>query len=154
VDIPNDGEYARRGFTQYIHERLGGLEPVILKPGDKNPLDQIGHEIERDDFPGFYAQHDKVYRFMWMLPGVDMTEMANIRGKSEIFRLAGPVRYIGAEKVQWDIANLRAGLAGRDVSDAFITAVTPTTERRDLDVDKFYPSQDAYLEALGDALHE
>jgi 5-methyltetrahydropteroyltriglutamate--homocysteine methyltransferase len=154
LDIVNDGEYARRGFTTYIHERLGGLEPLVLRPGDKNPLDQIGHELERDEFPGFYAQHDKVYRFMWMLPGVDMTEMLNVRGKSEIFKLTGPITYIGQDAVRADMDNLRVGLAGAAVSDAFITAVTPTTERRDAGVLDHYSSQEDYLQALGDALHE
>jgi 5-methyltetrahydropteroyltriglutamate--homocysteine methyltransferase len=154
LDIVNDGEYARRGFTTYIHERLGGLEPLVLKPGEKNPLDQIGHELERDEFPGFYAQHDKVYRFMWMLPGVDMSEMVNVRGKSEIFRLAGPITYAGRDAVQADIANLRAGLGEAAVSDAFITAVTPTTERRDVGISDFYPTHDDYLHALADAMHQ
>jgi 5-methyltetrahydropteroyltriglutamate--homocysteine methyltransferase len=154
LDIVNDGEYARRGFTTYIHERLGGLEPLVLRPGDKNPLDQIGHELERDEFPGFYAQHDKVYRFMWMLPGVDMTEMLNVRGKSEIFKLGGPITYIGRDAVNADMDNLRAGLAGGTVSDAFVTAVTPTTERRDAGIGDFYSSHDDYLHALADALHE
>src|SRR4051794_10945185 len=34
IDIPNDGEFARRGFTAYIHERLGGLEPREFDPGE------------------------------------------------------------------------------------------------------------------------
>jgi 5-methyltetrahydropteroyltriglutamate--homocysteine methyltransferase len=154
LDIVNDGEYARRGFTTYVHERLGGLEPLVLRPGEKNPLDQIGHELERDEFPGFYAQHDKVYRFQWMLPGVDMSEMLDIRGKSEIFRLVAPISYIGWDAVGTDMSNLRAALDGGTVADAFITAVTPTTERRDADVLEHYSSRDDYLRALGDALHE
>src|SRR5262249_39530433 len=54
IDIPNDGEYARRGFTTYIHERLAGLESRMLAPGEKNPLDQHGHQLERLAFPEFY----------------------------------------------------------------------------------------------------
>jgi 5-methyltetrahydropteroyltriglutamate--homocysteine methyltransferase len=154
IDIPGDGEYARRGFTTYIHERLGGLEPIVLKPGEKNPIDGIGHDLERDEFPGFYAQHDKVYRFMWMLPGVDMSEMEKVRGKSEVFRLTGPITYQGERAVAKDIANLRAATDGLPVADAFITAVTPTTERRDAGVSDYYASNDDYLQALADAMHE
>jgi 5-methyltetrahydropteroyltriglutamate--homocysteine methyltransferase len=134
IDIPNDGEYARRGFTTYIHERLGGIEGRTLQPGEKNPLDQHGHQLERAAFPDFYEQHDKFYRFVWMLPGVDMAEMADVRGKSELFTLTGPIRYQGHAHVQRDMDSLRAALSGLDVTDAFITAVTPTTERKDVGV--------------------
>jgi 5-methyltetrahydropteroyltriglutamate--homocysteine methyltransferase len=154
IDIPNDGEYARRGFTTYVHERLGGLEPRFLAPGEKNPLDQHGHQLERVAFPGFYEQYDKAYRFMWMLPEVNMDGMANVRGKSEFFRLTGPITYQGHRQVQQDMDNLRAGLAGLPTSDAFITAVTPTTERKDQGVLDFYPNHRAYQYALADALHE
>jgi 5-methyltetrahydropteroyltriglutamate--homocysteine methyltransferase len=154
VDIPNDGEFARRGFTTYIHERFAGLEPRALDPSQKNPLDQHGHQRERLDFPEFYDQHDKVYRFMWMLPGVSMDEMVNVRGKSELFRLDGPISYRGEALVQRDITRLRAGLHGLQVADAFITAVTPTTERKDEGILEYYPNRLAYLYALADALHE
>src|SRR5262245_23073011 len=154
IDVPNDGEYARRGFTTYIHERLAGLESRPLAAGEKNPLDQHGHQLERLAFPEFYEQPDRAYRFMWMLPGVDMSEMVNVRGKSEFFRLTGPIAYQGQRHVQNDMANLRAGLEGLHTSDAFITAVTPTTERKDLDILEHYPNHRAYLYALADALHE
>ena len=49
---------------------------------------------------------------------------------------------------------MRAGLDGLHVADAFITAVTPTTERKDAGVLDFYPNHRAYLYALADALHE
>jgi 5-methyltetrahydropteroyltriglutamate--homocysteine methyltransferase len=153
IDIPNDGEFARRGFTTYIHERLAGLQPRVLAPDEKNPLDQHGHQLERLAFPEFYAQHDKAYRFMWMLPGVSMDDMVDVRGKSEFFRLSGPISYQGERHVLQDMANLRAGLAGLHPADAFITAVTPTTERKDQGVLDFYPSLQAYRYALADALH-
>jgi 5-methyltetrahydropteroyltriglutamate--homocysteine methyltransferase len=154
LDIVNDGEYARRGFTSYIHERIGGLQPLVLKPGEKNPLDQIGHEIERDIFPGFYAQHDKAYRFMWMLPEVDMSEMKNIRGKSEIFKLVAPLSYAGDKTVQRDISNLKSALTDTNVADAFITAVTPTTERRDAGILDFYKNLQEYRYAIAEVLNK
>src|SRR4051812_21915821 len=40
IDIPNDGEYRRRGYTTYIHERLGGLERRTLDSNERNPLDR------------------------------------------------------------------------------------------------------------------
>ncbi len=154
LDIPNDGEYARRGFTTYIHERLSGLQPRTLDRTQRNPLDQHGHARERLDFPEFYEQHDKAYRFMWMLPGISMDDMVNVRGKSELFSLSGPIGYQGQPYVQRDIDRLRAALDGLQVEDAFITAVTPTTERKDEGILEFYPNRQAYLYALADALHD
>ena len=34
IDIPNDGEFARRGFASYVHERLGGIERRPLEAGE------------------------------------------------------------------------------------------------------------------------
>ena len=65
IDIPNDGEYARRGFMGYINERLGGLQPrqpepeeMVLVPGR-----------ERDRFAEFSELYDKHFRFIYMYPG-------------------------------------------------------------------------------------
>src|SRR4051812_39449804 len=30
IDIPSDGEVSRHGFTSYVHERMGGIEPREL----------------------------------------------------------------------------------------------------------------------------
>ncbi len=55
VDIPNDGEFARRDFRTYIGERIEGLERVQLKPGE-NPFDEFrGPKGEWEQFPGFYS---------------------------------------------------------------------------------------------------
>jgi methionine synthase II (cobalamin-independent) len=150
IDVPNDGEYTRRGFTSYIHERLAGLEPVETPSGD---LDQTGHRHERDDFPDFCAQYDKLYRTMWMLPGVDMSDMQR-RSKSDLFKLTGALSYKGREAAQHDIGVLRDALQGESVADAFVTAVTPAITRKDRGILDFYPNQRAYLDALADALHD
>jgi 5-methyltetrahydropteroyltriglutamate--homocysteine methyltransferase len=154
IDIPNDGEYGRRGFTAYINERLGGLEPRALEQGERNPLDQVGHQLERAAFRDFYEQHDRTYRSMWMLPGISLDDMGDVRGKSELFRLTGLITYTGQAAVQQDIENLRGALEGLHVADAFVTAVTPTTERKDRGVLEHYRNHREYLYALADALHE
>ena len=55
IDIPNDGEYPRRGFMGYVNERLGGLEArppepeeTVLVPGR-----------ERDRFAEFSELYDR-----------------------------------------------------------------------------------------------
>jgi 5-methyltetrahydropteroyltriglutamate--homocysteine methyltransferase len=150
IDIPSDGEYARRGFTAYIHERLSGLQPRDADPGET----VWGHQAERAAFPEFFAQYDKVYRYLWMYPDVTMEEVANLPGNTEWFRLAGPIRYTGYEAVQRDISIFKDALQGLTVADAFITAVTPVSRKGDKDVLGVYPSETAYLYAVADAMHE
>src|SRR5262252_3241037 len=154
IDVPNDGEYSRTSFTAYINERLSGLEPRPLQPGERNPLDQVGHQLERAAFRDFYEQYDRTYRFQWMLPGVATDELRDIRAKSELFRLTGPITYRGADTLRGDLDTLRGALNGLNVADAFVTAVSPTTERKDREVLEYYPSHRAYLYALADALRE
>ena len=150
IDIPNDGEFGRRGFTSYIHERLSGLEP---RPPDPQDF-QLGPGGERAQFPDFSEQYDKHFRFLWMHPDIDMAEVANAPAIVERFRVTGPLRYKGQAAVQQDIATLKAALQGLNVADAFITAVTPTSRHSDRDVDKYYPTLQAYLYDLADAMHE
>ncbi len=71
---------------------------------------------------------------------------------------AGPITYVGQVAVQADIDNFKASLdglsaAGQSVEEAFIPAVAPGTiegQRRN----EYYPSVEAYLEAIADAMHE
>ena len=148
IDIPSDGEYGRYGFFSYINERLGGLEPRDLEPGEN----VWGDLNERKVFPEFFEQYDRQYRFMWMLPGVSISELANAPGSYERFRLTGPLTYRGHTAIQREIDVFKSALAGLNVADAFIPAVTPASRKSDLDVLDYYPSQQAYLYAVADAL--
>ena len=49
IDIVSDGEFSKRGFAVYAHERLGGLEPT----GRARP--SAGNLTRSDSFPEFYA---------------------------------------------------------------------------------------------------
>src|SRR5215510_7240047 len=87
IDVPNDGEYGRRGFTTYIHERLTGLQSRPIDAADTIQ----GQQQERLEFPGFYEQYERHYHDLWMLPEVSMEGVPRVGGsQSELFRLAGP----------------------------------------------------------------
>jgi 5-methyltetrahydropteroyltriglutamate--homocysteine methyltransferase len=150
IDIPNDGEYPRRGFLGYVNERLGGLEArqpepeeMVLVPGR-----------ERDKFAEFSELYDRHFRFLWMYPDISMEEVKDTPAIVEKFRLTGPITYTGQQAVQSDIANLKAALEGLTVADAFVSAATPTFRQGDRDVEKHYSTRDAYWYALADAMHE
>jgi 5-methyltetrahydropteroyltriglutamate--homocysteine methyltransferase len=150
IDVVNDGELGRRGFTSYIHQRLTGLEPRPPEPHDF----QLGPGGERAQFPEFSEQYDKYFRVLWMYPEISMAEVENAPAIVERFRVTGPISYKGQAAVQDDIATLKAALDGLAPADAFITAVTPTSRGSDRDVEKFYPTRQAYLYDLADAMHE
>jgi 5-methyltetrahydropteroyltriglutamate--homocysteine methyltransferase len=158
VDIPNDGEYARRSFRTYIDERIGGLKRIELKSGERDPNRGNPPDLESRQFPGFCAQYYGSVAYAWMPAEVDSSKIAELRSKrrttDEVSRLVGPVHYADTE-VQRDITNLRAALDGREVADAFITAITATSNSRHHgNVLDFYPSLEAYQFALADVIRE
>jgi 5-methyltetrahydropteroyltriglutamate--homocysteine methyltransferase len=155
IDIPNDGEYARRGFKVYMNDRLSGLEARAKEPGEN----MLAYQKERVEFPGFTEQYDRTQSYIWMLPEVSMQDMQAVRADDEahrtpFYRLVAPVKYIGREAVQRDVDNLKAALEGLEVTDAFISAATPVSRRSDKNILDFYASETAYLYALADAMRE
>jgi 5-methyltetrahydropteroyltriglutamate--homocysteine methyltransferase len=149
IDIVNDGEFWRRGFVSYVHERLGGLESRPLNANEPT----WGAQAERREFPGFFEQYASKVRYDWMLPEISMEEIASPEN-TEVFTLVDRISYVGQESVQRDIQALRNAARGLNVADIFITAVTPMSRKNDERVQDFYPSQEAYLYALADAMHE
>lgn len=149
IDVPNDGEYARAGFTSYVLDRLEGL---ALRPPDPTDV-ELDFRAERAEFPGFFAQYDKHYRQLWMLPEIE-DGVADLPAQAELFQVTGPIAYRGDSAVRNDIDTLKAALEGLQVADAFITAVTPTTRKSDRQVLEVYPNMQEYLYALADALNE
>ena len=132
IDIVNDGELSKLSFTYYVRERLAGVVP-----SDGATREPRGRIYGRDlvDFPEFFGGRD------------------NQRGREAV--CVAPLRYVGQEAVQADIANLKAALAGvqgRNV-DAFLPAVAPGTIEHWL-TNEHYETDDEYLDAIGEAMRE
>jgi 5-methyltetrahydropteroyltriglutamate--homocysteine methyltransferase len=149
IGLVNDGEFWRRGFVSYIHERLGGLEPRPLDPNEPT----WGAQSERLEFPGFFEQYASKVRYEWMLPEISMDEMAAPEN-TEVFRLTDRISYVGQASVARDVATLRDATRDLNVADVFITAVTPLSRKNDDRVEEFYTNQDEYLYAMADAMHQ
>jgi 5-methyltetrahydropteroyltriglutamate--homocysteine methyltransferase len=127
IDIVDDGEQSKPGFITYIHERLSGMEPRTDNPGQ---LDSR----EKRSFPEFYAHGHSGTRPAPML-------------------CTGPIRYIGQKQLATDIANLKAALHGRSVTDVFMPAVSPGQIQR-YHLNRHYRSDDEFLAAIGEAMRE
>ena len=65
----------------------------------------------------------------------------------------GPISYKGHKQVQTDIENLKAALQGRKAEEAFLPAISPTSVE-DWQVNTYYKTQEEYLFAIANAMHE
>jgi 5-methyltetrahydropteroyltriglutamate--homocysteine methyltransferase len=125
--VVNDGEQGKVDYSTYIKERLTGFE------GETTPMPR---SRESKQFPGFWAERGT---------GV---------GAPFIRRPActGPIEWKDFSQVETDIANLVGCVARSDPStDFFMTSVSPGQAARFLG-NRYYPSHDTYLRALGSAM--
>src|SRR5439155_21047908 len=70
-----------------------------------------------------------------------------------IFQSTGPMTYTGQQADQTDIANPKAGLQGVRAEEAYLPAIAPGSIEHWLK-NAHYPNEDAFLYAIGDAMHE
>ena len=135
LDVINDGEQRKSGFTTYLTERLSGFEAEPYPAGAP-----LGTWREVADFPEYYKRYFATAMFGAML--------------SPPSRLVcrGPVKYVGQEALAADIANLKAALAGQDYTEAFMSAALPTG-LADHD-NEYYSSREEFVAALAEACRE
>jgi 5-methyltetrahydropteroyltriglutamate--homocysteine methyltransferase len=134
IDVVSDGEFGKSGFAVYIDERLGGFERRTADPGESG----VSRGKDRRDFSDFYQEYDRLTR-----------SHRQVRMKSVC---TGPITYDPA-LLQVDIANFQAALAGVSVAEAFMPVAAPITVETDRS-NEYYPSQEAYLYAIADALKQ
>jgi 5-methyltetrahydropteroyltriglutamate--homocysteine methyltransferase len=134
IDVICDGEQGKTGFLTYVSERLGGFEP----------REEEGEDLWRESretlaFPEFYQSHRR-YR-------------AGIVAKRPRLICTGPITYIGQESLRQDIANIKSATEGMAAEEVFMTAISPS-DIEGQQANEFYGSEDDYLAAIADAMHE
>jgi 5-methyltetrahydropteroyltriglutamate--homocysteine methyltransferase len=122
VDVVNDGEVGKIGYSTYVKDRLTGFD------GEAGPL----RSADVLEFPSFAR---RVYR----LTGVKRPACT------------GPVTYKDRAALQRDIDNFKAALQGVNPTEAFLSAASPGVISLFLKND-YYPNHEAYLEALAEAM--
>ncbi len=126
VNIVNDGEASKSGYSTYIAARLegfGGSVPMTI-PKDHR------------EFPEWAAVGDP--------------EIADLLTNPAC---VGPVRYVGAASLLKDIENLRTCSRGLDVNGVFMSAASPgviAVFHKNI----FYETDNEYLWALADAMKD
>ncbi len=140
IDIVNDGELSKiGGFSNYVSDRLGGLEQ---RTSDIPPMNVSGRD--RKEFRGFYAAGLGGFGASRRIPGT--------RPPEEAVFCTGPVEYIGQANAQADAQNFKAALRGLNV-DCYMPAIAPGTIEHWLH-NEHYPNQEAFLFAIAEAMHE
>ncbi|MBI4496443.1 MAG: cobalamin-independent methionine synthase II family protein [Chloroflexi bacterium] len=140
IDIVNDGEFSKTNFTNYVRERISGIEHRSLAPGE-GPPPQLIYGRDLLEFPEYF---DRGPSFG-----------AGNAGSAAQMRAfcVGPITYSGHTAIQEDIEHFKAALQGVPVEDAFLPANSPGTIEHWLR-NEYYPNDEAFLYAIADAMHE
>jgi 5-methyltetrahydropteroyltriglutamate--homocysteine methyltransferase len=149
VDVPSDGEFGKTMWTQYVVERLGGIERRDLPAG----VATLSNSQDRQDFADFYAIYNPLSVTMWLDPQVvQKLDGAPLQPPGR-WVCAQPITYTGRHAIQRDIAHFKAALAQVHVQEAFLPLAAPASVEASVP-NEYYPSDEAYVYALADALRE
>lgn len=127
VDIVSDGETSKISYATYVKDRYTGFD------GDGPRSTPADLKL----FPGFLkrlASDDGALRYASPM-------------------CVGEVRPKGQGELQKDIANLKAAMAAHGVARGFVNAASPGVVSLFLQ-NAHYPTREAYLAALADAMRE
>jgi 5-methyltetrahydropteroyltriglutamate--homocysteine methyltransferase len=146
IDIVNDGEQSKRSWQTYASTRLAGLEQRQAQGQVASAGSIVGRDMA--EFSEYFR------RGFGGGAGLPATLRAGATGglNAPVYCI-GPLRYIGQEQVQIDIANLRAALEGVQVEEAVLTAIAPGTIEHWLH-NEHYKSDEAFLFAIAEAMNE
>jgi len=155
IDLVNDGEYGHAlgqrydygGWWTYVFERLAGLELVEVamfdvpqakpKPGEV-ALASFNERRDWQQFSDAYADP------------ASGCALPNRPDVAPVCRSA--IAYTGQERVQRDIANMKAAMAAAGVQDGYLNAVAPGSCGRF--GNEFYDSDEELIYACADAMRE
>jgi 5-methyltetrahydropteroyltriglutamate--homocysteine methyltransferase len=127
VDIVDDGEMSKPGYSTYIADRLSGFAGHAPAPP----------RLDTGPHPNFNAAY------------------ARMTGENVARRAVcvGPIAWQDRQPLHDDIANLKAAVAGVDITDVFMTAASPGLVPV-FQTNQHYPSHEAYVEAIAAAMQE
>jgi 5-methyltetrahydropteroyltriglutamate--homocysteine methyltransferase len=127
VDIVNDGEMSKPGYSTYIADRLSGFAghvPALPR-------------LDTRDHPNFLAALER-------MTGANVARRA---------QCVGPIEWRDRAPLASDIANLKEALADVSVTEGFMTAASPGLVPV-FQSNAYYPSHEAYVEAIAAAMQE
>jgi 5-methyltetrahydropteroyltriglutamate--homocysteine methyltransferase len=137
IDIVNDGEFGKStSWSLYALKRLSGFELRPFQPG----ADTFARGADRQRFPEFYAELEG--------RNADRT-WSKVTVQDAV--CVGPIQYTGGQELQRDIDNLKAGLDGVQVEEAFLPVAAPSSAIPDRK-NEYYRNDEELVIALAEAL--
>jgi 5-methyltetrahydropteroyltriglutamate--homocysteine methyltransferase len=130
IDVVSDGETSKISYATYVHDRLDGFSEEG-SPGPPKP------HLDVAPFPEFRKK------------------MAQLTGGQRFRRVTcvGPIAVKNRDALARDLANMRAAVDAAGPAEAFLTAASPGVVASFLP-NRYYPSHEAYIEAIADAMAE
>jgi 5-methyltetrahydropteroyltriglutamate--homocysteine methyltransferase len=128
VDIVNDGEMSKIGYSTYVKDRLSGFGDEAAKRASLSAADMA-------EFPEF-------------------TQRAFLGRKVPPMKRPScnaPIAYRNRDELARDLDNFKAGLAGVDASEGFLSAASPGVIAQFLG-NTHYSTHETYIAALADAM--
>jgi 5-methyltetrahydropteroyltriglutamate--homocysteine methyltransferase len=128
IDIVNDGEMSKPGYSTYVADRLSGFaghEPAMPR-------------LDTREHPNFLAAYER------------MTGAMNVARRSVC---VGPVAIRDRAPLEHDLTNLKDALAQVQVAEGFMTAASPGLVPV-FQTNRHYPSHEAYVEAIAAAMQD
>ncbi len=127
IDIVSDGETSKISYATYVKDRYTGFDGDSPRnaPADLKLYPSFLERLKDDGGTPTYARPMCV----------------------------GEVKSKGQGELEKDIANLKAGMAAHGASEGFMNAASPGVIALFLQND-YYPTRDAYLAALADAMRD
>jgi len=131
IDVVDDGEFGKPSFVTYVRERLGGL---TRQEGERqSPWIRSREAIS---FPEFYR-----------------AQAGAVNARQALMACTGPITYRGHKELQTDLDNLKAALAGVDVTEVFVPSISPSNIE-DWNKNQHYKTPEDYLHAIGEAMRQ
>ena len=125
IDIVNDGEMSKPSYATYVKDRLDGFGGT-------------GNTFVYQDLADFPKLAQRVFGD----PG---------RSRRKTPACNGPIKVRDADAARIDVHNLKAALAETKAAHAFLSAASPGLVSLFFR-NNYYPSQEAYLFAIADAM--
>jgi len=127
VDIVSDGEIGKIGYSTYMIERLSGF----------------GGHVDRKSAADL-AEHPALVK-----------KLSAMMGSQDFVRAScvGEVKLVNLQPLHDDIRRFKAALVGHEGTKGFMNAASPGLITA-FQVNQYYPSHEAYLADLADAMRE
>jgi len=130
IDVVNDGEYGKSGWSLYFLDRVTGFE---IRKLELQPVAWLGRDLER--FP------------------TSSRRRCPTRCAASPSRPASARSAIAAARVARDVDNLRQAAGGAQPREIFMTSVAPASAAYN-GVNEYYASERDYVFAIAEALRE